>query len=193
MRWMVMAAVLMLLGGCVRSLQPVLTDDQVTMDRSLAGQWVSEDGKQSFKATPAADGKRYDVVYTDEHGKVGRFAVRLGRVGELTIAEVSPGQLPEEVSEIYQAHLLPLYSFLLLQKTPTGLNVATMSQEWLLKYLEAHPGELQIAGQDKDRTIVISPTADLQQFILHHWQDEDAMGKPALFVHPGEPTTRAAN
>ena len=70
---------LVLLNGCVRSVQPILTDAQVITDNSVIGDWVSVDGKTRLTIQPG-DNKQYKVLYFDEHDKAGNFIVRLGKV-----------------------------------------------------------------------------------------------------------------
>ncbi|MGA2500100.1 MAG: hypothetical protein ABSH20_20370, partial [Tepidisphaeraceae bacterium] len=49
--WPALAVSLLVLlaGGCVRSIQPILTDEQVIVDKSLAGKWVQKDGESSVE------------------------------------------------------------------------------------------------------------------------------------------------
>ena len=185
---------LVLLNGCVRSVQPILTDAQVITDNSVIGDWVSVDGKTRLTIQPG-DNKQYKVLYFDEHDKAGNFIVRLGKVGNLQIAEIAPDNTDSQTSEIYQVHLLPLYSFMLVQQTTPEIKVCLLDANWLKKYIAAHPGELatlRVGTNPDDNAILNIPTADLQQFLLRHYKDEGALTEPSRLVRPGSPATRPA-
>jgi len=176
--------------GCVRSIHPVLNDQQVFTDDSLAGTWVTDDGRQRIDVQKPLADKTYAVLYTDGDQKTGSFQVRLGKVGKLTIAEVKPQDPLPQASDVYKAHLLPLYSLLIVSQTAPQLKVATLSQDWLKKYLQGHPNDLQVVDLDKDSLVVTSSTDDMQKFILQHWQDQGALEEPSILVRPGDATTR---
>lgn len=179
------------LQGCVRTIQPVLNDDQAIEDNALLGKWVTDDGKQTVDVQPGDQANFYRVTYADEGGKKGAFLGRIGKVGELQLIELQPDDPAPAASDVYKAHLLKMYSFLLVRQTKPNLVVSTMSADWLKKYIDAHPGELQSISPSKDDLIVTSPTADFQVFLLRHWKDEGAFGDPGTFVRPGDPTTQA--
>lgn len=179
------------IGGCVRTIHPILEDGQVIVDNSIAGKWVDQKGKTSADVAQADENKNYKVVYIDEDGKKGVFRARIGKIGEMKVAELTPDDPAPGASDIYKAHLLPLYSFLVIRQTKPQLIVVTMEQSWLSKYLDDHPNELQIAHVDKDNLVVTSSTADFQAFLIHHSKDEGALKQEVTYVRPGDPTTQA--
>ncbi|HEY2589551.1 MAG TPA: hypothetical protein VGI81_27640 [Tepidisphaeraceae bacterium] len=185
-------ALLLLAQGCVRSIQPILKDDQVIEANDLLGKWVTDDGKQLVDVQPGDQANVYRVSYTDEGGKKGAFLGRIGKVGELQLIELQPEDPMPAASDVYRAHLLKVYSFLLVRQTKPRLVISTMSVDWLKKYVDAHPGDLQTISPTKDDLIVTSPTADFQRFLLQHWKDDGAFGDPGTFVRPGDPATRPA-
>lgn len=181
----------LLATGCVRTMDPILTDEQVITDDSLIGRWVTKEGDESIEVQPSGKEKMLKVVYSDSKGKKGPFLVRLGKINELMVAEIRPDEPAPDASDVYKAHLLPLYSFFIVQQTTPRLVLSTMSTEWLKKYLEEHPGELQVRNPGNE-LIVTAPTADFQTFLLRHHKDPGAIGEEALFVRPGDATTRPA-
>lgn len=189
-----LAALALFTPGCVRSVAPILKDDQLITNSDVVGRWVSDDGKQSIQVDPqsAAD-KTYTVRETNEDGTGGLYIVRLGKVQDLTIAEIlpcdpSPQGGPKGDDE-YKAHFLPLHSFLILYETKPNIVVSTLDSDWLGKFLQKSPNELRMLGEPKDGIINCS-TEELQQFLLKHYKDPDAMSKPSRLVHPGDPTTQ---
>jgi len=193
LRLLTIVGVVFLVGGCVRSMQPILADDQVLLNNDIVGNWVTDKGDETVVVSaPQGDDKVYKVLYTDKDGKKGAFLCRLGKVGDLLLAELHPDEPAPDATPVYKAHVLSVYSFLLLQQTKPNLVVSVMSQDWLDKYLKDHSGELQTIQWDKDNRIVTASTAAFQAFLLKHVKDDKAMGDPSTFVRPGDPATRSA-
>jgi len=189
-----LAVLLLCLGsGCVRSIQPILKDSQVTTDDRLLGNWVTSDGKKSGVVTSADDHKGYKVVYTDQDGKEAPLTVQLGKIGDMTVAECTVDPAPlHDLSDIYTLHLLPLYSFAVVEEMAPRLVLNSMDSDWLKKYIDAHPSELAIISPPgNDSLLVISATTDdFQKFLLRHAKDDGFFGSDTTFVRPGDPTTR---
>jgi hypothetical protein len=181
----------MLVAGCVRTIQPVLKDDQVTMDNSLIGKWVSKDGKESVDIQPPGpNNKTYRVLYCDKDGKKADLLGRLGKIGEITVIELHADNPVPDASNAYKAHLLPVYSFLVVHQTTPQLIVSFMDQDWLKKYLVDHPDELKVIPNIDDQ-VVTSSTEELQAFLLRHYKDPGALGEQGVFVRPANATAPA--
>ena len=174
---------LLLISGCVRSVAPILTDTQVINDNSVLGRWNStDDAKESIEVLAGVD-SAYKVLYHDKQDKTGNFVVRLGKVGDLVLAEIAPDEPANKDSDVYRAHLLPLYSFFWVVQTTPELKLRTISSDWLKKYVAAHPGELKTVGKPDD-LVLGSTTEELQAFILKHSKDEGAWGDELKLVRP---------
>ena len=183
-----LAAILLLFAsGCVRTCQPILQDDQVIVDNSVLGQWVTKDSPDKLEVAAGEQEKTYRLTYTDKDGKKGVFVGRLGKVGDLEIAELAPEDAAANSNDTYKMHWVRLYSFFLIDHTKPDLQFRSMSPDWLQKYLEAHPTELQTAKITNDNTFVTSPTADFQAFVLKHLKDEGAFGEASVLVRPIAP------
>jgi hypothetical protein len=191
---MLMLVVLCLLAtGCVRTTQPVLKDEQVTVDPSLLGQWVSEDGKESVDIQPPVpNSQTYRLIYRDSKGKQARLLGRIGKIGPLTVVELHAENPLPDASDVYKAYSLPVYSWLVVHQTTPQLIVSSMDPNWLKKYLAAHPGELKVIP-NLDEPVVTSSTDEFQAFVLKHYKDPGALGKRGVLIrpHPGDGTTAA--
>lgn len=193
-RWPILTVAILLFvaSGCVRTIQPILKDDQVVLDNSIVGKWVDDEGKQSYDVQPANRDKVYKSLYTDKDAKQANFLVRMGKIGGMTVAEIRPDDPAPDASDACKIYLLPLYTFVVIQQTSPKLVVQPMDPDWLKKYLDAHAGELQIAKVGDNDFVVTSTTEEFQAFLLRHSKDEGIFDKPAALVHPGDPTTRHA-
>jgi hypothetical protein len=182
-------------GGCVRSIQPVLKDQQLIVDQSVVGTWIPENEKSVIEIQKPGDDKSYKVLYTDQDGKKGTFLVRLGKMDDLLIAEVRPDDPAPGASDVYKAHLVPVYSFMIVTQTVPEIHLRLMKPDWLEKYVQDHPGELQLAtlGENgKSGSVVTSSTDDIQSFILRHHNDQNALGNEARLVRAPAAGTQPA-
>jgi hypothetical protein len=183
---------LCLAGGCVRSIQPILKDNQLITNDQLLGSWVTSDGTGHGEISPGDTPKVYKLLYTDKDGKTANLLISLGKVGDLTIAQSTVGDPLPDASDICKLHLLPLYSFALIkQATPTQIVMKLMDDGWFGKYLDAHPNELATIkdGKDGDGRLISATTDDIQAFLIRHANDAGAFGDDGLLVRPGDPTT----
>ncbi len=186
------AVVASLAAGCVRSIQPILLEEQVIINPAVEGKWIEKDGKSIVGVHPAGAEKTYGLLFTDKDGKKAPLHARLGKIGDYTIAEFHPDDPAPDASDVYRAHLLPLYSFLIVKESKPRLVMAVMSADWLKKFLDGHPNELKVAMLDKDNLIITSPTAEIQAFLLRHSKDEGALSDDMIYVRPGDPSTQPA-
>ncbi len=191
MRRFAMFLPLLLMVGCVQSLQPFYTDEQLTFDPAITGRWVDAEGKNSLDI-PAVDadsrGKVYHVTHTDEKGKSGRYIVHLAKVDKYLLADVKPDDLATGDSDQYNAQFLPVHTFFLVEINAKELRVRAMNYDWFSKYMKAHPTELAFETVEDDRIVLTAPTDKLQAFIVKNVDTPNAFG-PASVMQRGKPTT----
>jgi hypothetical protein len=175
-------------SGCVRTMVPILEDKDLIADSSLAGEWVQEGSAgETLRIAPPDSEKSYNLEYTDDKGKSGKYIGRLGRMGELTIAEIRPVDLPEEWSDSYKGHFAPLISFFVVSSTKPALRLRAFETDWLKEYVRAHPGELSVASSDE--ALITSGAWSIRAFVLKHWKDVGALSEEGVFVRPKKKKT----
>jgi hypothetical protein len=167
-------------ASCIRTLAPTVEDKDLIADATLAGEWVNrEDPQQFLRIEPPGADKHYKLRFTGEKGKSGSFDAKLGRVGELIVAEVRPEELPEVWSDEYKGHFAPLYSFYVVYDLKPALKIGGLEADWLGPYLKAHPAELAVSPVDDG--LIVSPPEAVRAFLLKHWKDPGALTQ-AVFV-----------
>lgn len=183
MRLVSLLVCVLLVGGCIKSINPVLKDEQVREYPQLAGKWVgSDDSKTQLEVK--ADGKRLLVTLVDEDGRTGEYIVRVGVVGDLTIAEFKPADLPEDANVPSQVQqMVPVYSFAVLTEMQPAIRARTFKPDTLPDYGKAHPDELPMAGRG-DSELIVASTEQLQAVILKLWAAESASSDEIVFVRP---------
>jgi hypothetical protein len=179
--------VAMFVTGCVRSTQPILLDSQVIVDNSLVGKWVGNDTAKPQTIVVGAPDKDNlcDVVYTSTDSK-GEHPIhvlaRLGNLGDRLIAEVRPAP-PAEGSADASPLLMPLYSFVVVEKGNDQLTLSMLDGDWTQKYITAHPQELTTVNDANGNiTALNTPTNALQDFLKKHLGDDGALSDKTVFV-----------
>ncbi|MFT5522126.1 MAG: hypothetical protein ACI9HK_000063 [Pirellulaceae bacterium] len=159
-------ASVVLIAGCVPSLNPVYTSEQLVVDENLVGEFVDAKSKIQWGFTKG-DGKSYRLVYTDKSGKQGKFIAHLADLGGVRVLDLFPEQEESAASRFYQVHIVPIHTFFLVVETKPNLILATLDFNWLDGYVKHHPDEIDIATFET-RKMITSPTKDVQEFIVKH-------------------------
>ena len=190
-RLLALVPLLFSLLGCVQSLHPFYKNDQLFYDSNLTGTWTDSDQKNTILVTGNEKDKEYDIVYTDEKGKTGRFVVHLAKVQDRMIADIYPDDLKEDelkANAEYAMHLLPVHSFLIVEYSPPDLKVRQMDTDWFGRYIQAHADEVPHEIIDKDRPLLTGSTDQVQAFVLKHLSTPGAYGDAQDVIRA--PTTK---
>jgi hypothetical protein len=167
---------LLILGGCVPSLQPFYADKDVAFDPTLLGRWSGDNGKDTWEFTKHGE-RGYKLLYTDEEGRQGRFVVYRFRVADNILLDLYPEEPEPRASDFYKQHLLRTHTFLLvLQSEPTA-RITALEPDWLQRFLTNNPAALQ-HQQVAERLILTGSTLELQSFILTHLKTPGAFSDP---------------
>jgi hypothetical protein len=184
-----------LLTGCVQSLHPYFTADQVTYDPVLVGTWANDDGDSVFVVTGDAESKTYHVAFTDEEKKTGKFDVHLVKAQDQQLLDITAAETDEQRSDMYRVHLLPVHSFMLFSRKEgenDAIELRTMEYDWLKKYLEQNPKAVAHEVIGGDRILLTAPSEKVQAFVLEHAKAEGAYGEPGVFKRVKSATTAPA-
>ncbi|OHB48407.1 MAG: hypothetical protein A2Y10_09820 [Planctomycetes bacterium GWF2_41_51] len=160
-----------ILGGCVPSLHPLFTENELVFDSNLVGKW-SEPNSSDIWEFKTADNKRYEFVLTQDKGK-GVFTGMLGKIGNEFYLDIFPEDMNIPGNDFYKGHLIGAHSFMKIDVTKDSLKIGIMSPESVKKILEAEPNAIKHEKVD-DRIILTASTKALKDFILKYAADEKA-------------------
>ena len=163
-----------LLCGCVPSLYPLYTDEDVIFDPNLVGVWSEKDAKDKW-AFSQEDNKTYKLVYTDEKGLPGEFIVHLVNVQDRLFLDLFPADPNLKENDFYKAHLLPAHTFMKVEHINATLRMAPMNPDWLNKYLEDHPDAIAHEKVD-DRIVLTAKPKVIQAFLIKNEKTEGLFG-----------------
>ena len=172
------------LAGCVATLHPIYTDDDVAFDPALLGLWRDAEDAGETWAFTAAGGDAYRLVFTERDGEKGAFVVHLARIGGATFLDLYPEEREHPASSLYEDHWIRAHTFLLVEALGPELRLRAPETEWLARYLAEHPDAL--AHEDLGESVVITAsTEELQRFVLRHLETEGAFGYLAILKREG--------
>jgi hypothetical protein len=161
-----MLAGVLLLGGCLPSLNAVFTDESLVFDPAVVGVWTQPGAKAKWDFTQR-DAKSYRLLYTDAEGREGRFIAHLAEIEGTLFVDLFPDKMETGASTFYDIHLVPLHTVYLVRQTEPKLQMASIDYGWLDKFLTEHPDAIQHAVFNGTK-LITAPTDELQAFVAQH-------------------------
>jgi hypothetical protein len=166
----VAAFLILVLSGCVRSLQPLYGNDDIVFDPVLLGEWIGDRETWKIKRSGV---NAYRIEHADASGRPGTFTGHLFRVADSLFVDVLPVQTDICESDFYREHLVSTHSFFLVVRTDPTPQFAFLSEDWLREHLQEHPGDLRHERRGRD-ILITAPTADVQSFLVRHLRTKGA-------------------
>lgn len=171
------AAILTLSAGCVRSIHPLYTDQDVIFDPDLVGIWSEDNSKGTWDFSKQSK-NQYQLVYTDDNGKSGTFVVHLVNIDGKRFLDLFPADPGIRQNDFYQFHLFPVHTFACVKQISPTLQMSFPEPDWLKKLIADDPEAIRHEKID-DEIILTAPTKMLQAFWLRHLDAEGAFGTPS--------------
>jgi hypothetical protein len=173
------AVLLFAVVGCIPSLQPVYTEQDVVFDAALLGVWRDpQSHDRSSWSFSKSEGKAYRLVVTDNDGKQGAFTAHLARIGGMMVLDLYPGKPELAANDFYKLHLIRAHTFLLVDKIEPSLRMRLMRADWLKKLLEEHPEAIDHQTVEAGLIVLTATTEQLQQFVAKHAETKGAFSDP---------------
>ena len=173
------AGLLIILTGCVPSLHPLYTDEDLVFDPGLIGEWSEQGESETWTFTKSGE-KEYGLVYVDEKGKRGEFIVHLVNAEGRLFLDLFPEEphFKEDVNDFYTGHLLGVHTFMRVTQIQPTLRMAPLNPDWIKKYLMDHPGDIR-HEKVNDGILFTTQPKELQAFLIKHEKTEGAFDEPS--------------
>jgi hypothetical protein len=164
-----------ILGGCVPSLHPLFTQNDLIFDANLVGNWASMEPNETMEFKQSKD-KRYECIYIDKEKKSGNFIASLGKIGNSMYLDLYPAEPNMPENGFYASHLLPTHSFMKIELSKNILKLCSMSIDSIDSLLKSKPNAVkhEKLESDNDRVVLTAPTKELQKFMLKYGTDKKA-------------------
>lgn len=159
--------------GCSYTLQPIFTEKELVHDVDLNGVWqeVPRDGDKAPDKAGALElagfdrNSSYEFQGPGKDNKPEDFVLRVGRLGDVTLAELS--LLDRDGPPILRG--LPVYVVFKLERAGDTFTLRELDDLKCRKLLEqdkvAHFVHLGARKPDIEHTIITAPTSQVQEFL----------------------------
>lgn len=156
----------LLLVGCLPTLHPIYNDKTLIFKEELIGKWTDDDGLWQFKR---AGEKEYELRIFDDEKELGRFSAHMVGIEGLMFLDLYPDSEPlEELDDFYKIHILPVHTFMKVDRIDPNLQLRMVDYEKIGKMLEDNPNLIKHEVVDDDRIVLTASTEELQNFIVEH-------------------------
>jgi hypothetical protein len=163
-----------LVAGCVPSLHPLFTEDNLVYDPALVGTWADQEGENTWTFQKFGDNV-YNLIYTEE-GVPARFDAHLVQLGEFLFLDTYPGE-PDIKNDFYLIHLIPAHIFSRIEMEGDTLRYAMLDLDWLRDMISEE--KVSIGHEKVDGGILLTATtAELQEFFIKYADDDKAFSDP---------------
>jgi hypothetical protein len=189
---------LLVLTGCVPSLQPLYTDEDLSFDPALLGTWTGGNPGETWefkhgetrecKQAIKTECKEYRLVVTEpesrfSEGGKGEFTVHLVMVDGMRFLDLFPAEPGCPLNSLLLAHLVPAHTFWRVSQIEPSLKLAYFSfgdsemkgEGWLQSFLKMNPTAIR-HEQVEDGVLLTAAPKELQHFLLAHLQE--GFGEP---------------
>ncbi len=158
-----------MLAGCVPSLHPLFTENELIFDANLAGIWTT-DSNETWKFKSANKG--YECIYIDKDGKIGKFNGGLGKLKDDMFLDIYPAELNLTENDFYKAHFVPAHTFMRVHLAKDSLKLRAMNPDSFDKLLKSDPNVVRYEQPQGSSTVLTASTKELQDFMLKYGIDE---------------------
>ncbi len=153
--------VLILVSGCVTSLNPIQEESQRIKDPSLAGVYVGPE-KEVFIIMPPDESALYKVIITDDGDAASIFEVALTKIEDKHYLDFYPLSCPGQKGFL-ALHFSAWHTFFQVDLKSDGIESRTVDSQWLDSYTDENPSALLTHGLK-----ILAPTDELRGFIAKH-------------------------
>ena len=157
---------LLLMVGCIPSLHAVYTDRDLVFVPEIVGFWKQKKSPATWDFSKRNE-TSYQLRYTDQSGRSGRFIAHVCRVDDAMFLDLYPEKEDVDASAFYKFHLLPIHTVYLVKQTSPTLELVSIDLKWFKDYLNEHPEALAHSTVNGQKLVTAS-SKELQQFLLEH-------------------------
>jgi len=155
--------------GCVPTLHPLFTEDDLVFDARIIGAWADED--EDTWAFEKSSGQGYLLTLTEPKGS-DTFDAHLLQLGAHQFLDLYPRT--ENLDDtFYDSHLVPVHTFYKVIFEAATLQLVAMNPDWLEERIEN--GDVEVAHVWREGDLLLTaPTEELQELVLAFADDPAA-------------------
>lgn len=206
MKTILIGCLILLMGlflpGCITSLHPLYTAEDLIFDKRLVGTWLSDNPGESWKIEnllekklePFKDEKErksqeimksmvidknsYLLTYT-EKGQKAEFVLNLISLDNNLYIDLYPGSLKTK-NDLFDDHFLPVHSYARIDISNSGFKLYFFNAEHIYKLLSENRIKIKHESFEYYKVITAS-TEELQKFVKKYGDDKNFFMTPVNF------------
>jgi hypothetical protein len=167
-------------AGCIPSLHPLYTEDDLIFEPALLGAWNNEDETEVWTFEQRG-GLEYLMTVDDGDDGPVEYDAHLMELGSHRFLDVFIHD--RDVLDRYGPHLLPTHTFYRIEIEADTVRMVGLDEDWLKDEIEA--GEVTIAHEfvrvpsragpgTEDLLVLTASTEELQAFVTRYADDPEA-------------------
>lgn len=169
---------LLVLSGCVISINPVVTERDTIFDERLPGSWEESDGSGRAVISYLDDGM-YAIAYENKDD-TSSLRARLGHLGGYTLLDVWPDPGKKELSQTYSDLMVAGHLLFTLTIGKDEIRTQALDPDSLLAALDA--GVIRIDHTiSGDRVVLGGGTGDLRAALGPYLSRAGVLGEPSVW------------
>jgi len=165
------------LTGCVQSLQPIYTEQDLVVDNSLIGSWEDKESNETW-AFSKTGRLEYKLLQTDAEGNTEEFIVRLVKVESSLFLDIVPAKPTPANTHLYQGRPVQMHTFAHIVRRPGAIEVSVLEMNWLKDQVAENAAAISHEKINGDIVLTSSPK-ETQKFISKHLTTRGAFSEPA--------------
>jgi len=163
-----------ILTGCVPSLHPFYTEEDLIFEEQLLGVWQKDGSGENWRFEKAENegSKFYQATYTDDKGSDSTFIAGLIKLNGTMFLDLFPEKPECHCRPLYPFHFFPVHNFVKIQQIQPTLKMMAMDPGKVKKMLAADPNLIPHEIIDQ-RLVLTASTQQLQSFITDYADTPD--------------------
>jgi len=181
-----LGTLVLLLAGCLPSVNPFFTENDLVFDPRLLGEWQTpkdQDDPPTEWQFERGEGKAYKLTVVEKKTKRGEFSAHYFKLGKEGFLDLIPSKcdFAPEQADLVSFAVFPGHLLLRITQMEPELKIAGCDYDWLQKTLEANPKTLS-HHKEENSLVLMADTPDLQKFVLAHLGEGELFNKPGVLL-----------
>ncbi len=170
------AAILLLVAGCIPSLNPLFTEKDLEFDPALLGTWAEKPDSEQWtfeRSSNEKDAKGYLLHHVDDKHHKADFNAHLCKLKDARYLDIELSKLHEDdnVNELGLVSLIPGHLFFRVAQVEPELKLIFPDGDRLKELVTSSPKSLSYRSNNNSFYLTAS-TKDLQAFFIKHADDK---------------------
>jgi hypothetical protein len=171
---------ILVLTGCITTLNPIYTEKDLIFKEELIGVWNSNDSNGSemwvFEKTGNSESKSYILTH-QRNNIAATFFAHLVKIGDQLFLDLYPSENASK-SDFANAHIQKMHSFSKVTLNGNNLDLEMLNPKWFDIQVSEKKLSLNHYRTADGQVIITDSTQELQSFLLQCANTAEAFDKP---------------